>query len=350
MAYTVSQADATEGGQAIVDLWKHNLPTASAGRFPWLYASGRANAWLLRAEDNGVVGAVGLMRRAIQSPQGVLQAGQAIDLNVDHDHRTVGPALSLARTVVDSAKQQAFTFVYSLPNTGSEPVLKRVGYRFLGNVQRWYKPLRCEKLLQARLQNPLLRKAATVASVAVDGALAVKSREMFYRRPADIHIKLTDHFDAAFDQLWQNAAGQFSFIGERTADYLTWRFGQSPDGPFQVFCIKNTCQELLAYLVFSCRDGIAYVNDLLFVDASSLNLLLSEFLRHARRQRCTAVVVSYLGARMVGEALRQFGFWRRPSAWNAMVYADWNRLGEEAASLVDEQQWYLTRADIDTDV
>jgi len=260
------------------------------------------------------------------------------------------PTPSRQPTPSKAAKQQAFKFVYSLPNAESEPVLKRVGYRFLGSVQRWYKPLRCERLLHSKLQNPLLRKAATAASGAVDGVLAVKARETFYRRPADIHVKLADRFDAAFDQLWKNAAGRFSFIGERTGDYLTWRFGQSPDGPFEVFCIKNACQELLAYLVFSCRDGIAYVNDLLFVDAPSLNLLLSEFLRSVRRQRCTAVVVVYLGTSLVSEALKRFGFWRRPSAWNAMVYADWKQLGDEAASLVDEQQWYLTRADIDTDV
>ncbi|MEN6493279.1 MAG: hypothetical protein ABFD16_03230 [Thermoguttaceae bacterium] len=350
MAYTVSQADPVDSGPFVVDLWKHNLPTASAGRFPWLYAGDRAKAWLLHTEDSSVVGAVGLMSRAIQSPQGMLQAGQAIDLNVDLNHRTVGPALSLTRTVVQSAKQQAYKFVYSLPNAESEPVLKRVGYRFLGSVQRWYKPIRCEKLLHSRLHNPLLQKAASVASIAVDGALAVKSRELFYRRPADIHVKLTDGFDAAFDQLWKKAAGQFAYIGERTADYLTWRFGRSPDGPFQVFCIKNACQELLAYLVFSCRDGITYVNDLLFVDASSLDLLLSEFLRHVRRQRGTAVIVVYLGTSMVSQSLRRFGFWRRPSAWNAMVYADWNQLGDEAASFLDEQQWYLTRADIDTDL
>lgn len=135
MAYTVSQADPVDSGPFVVDLWKHNLPTASAGRFPWLYAGDRAKAWLLHTEDSSVVGSVGLMSRAILSPQGMLQAGQAIDLNVDLNHRTVGPALSLTRTVVQSAKQQAYKFVYSLPNAESEPVLKRVGYRFLGSVQ-----------------------------------------------------------------------------------------------------------------------------------------------------------------------------------------------------------------------
>lgn len=349
MAYTVSQADPSQSRQVILELWKQNLPTASEDRYPWLYQTGRAKAWLLKVDDESAVGATGLMDRTIRSPEGLLRAGQAIDLNVNKDYRSVGPALSLARTLVRSAMQEGYPFIYAFPNADSEPILKRVGYRLLGNLQRWYKPLRCDKILDTRLQNPLARKAVAAASFAVNTALAVKSRETFYRRPVEIHVKLTDRFDGSFDLLWQTVSGQFPFIGERTADYLSWRFGQSPSGRFEVLCIKNACQELLAYLVFSCQDGIVHVNDFLFADAWSLNLLLAEFIRHARRRKAAAVIVVYLGPSFVTESLRAFGFWRRPTMWNAMVCTDWNRLGTDAATVLDEQQWYLTRADIDTD-
>lgn len=349
MAYTISQADPLESRQAILDLWKQNFPAASESRYPWLYQTGRARSWLLETDDGATVGATGLMDRTIYSPEGVLRAGQAIDLNVDQNHRTVGPALSLARTLVQSARQEGYQLVYGFPNADSEPVLKRVGYRRLGVLQRWYKPLRCEKILETRLQNPLARKAAAVASLAVNTALAVKSREVFYRRPAEIHVKQSGGFDASFDLLWRNVSGQFPWIGERTADYLSWRFGQSPSGRFEVFCIKNACQELLAYLVFSCQDGIVHVNDFLFTDAWSLNLLLSEFLRHVRKLKAAAVIVVFLGPGFVIETLKAFGFWRRPAVWNAMVSVDWNRPGTDTSTILDEQRWYLTRADIDTD-
>ena len=52
---------------------------------------------------------------------------------------------------------------------------------------------------------------------------------------------------------------------------------------------------------------------------------------------------------MIGEILKAFGFWQRPSLWNAMVTADWSRLGGDPSLLLDEERWFLTRADIDTD-
>ncbi len=349
MAYTISQADPIESRQAILELWKQNFPAASESRYAWLYQTRRAKSWLLDTDEGATVGAAGLMDRTIYSPEGRLRAGQAIDLNVGQNHRTVGPALSLARTLVQSARQQGYQLVYGFPNADSEPVLKRVGYRWLGALQRWYKPLRCEKILQTRLQNPLARKAAAIVSWAANTALAIKSRETFYRRPTEIHVRQADGFDASFDLLWQKVSRQYPWIGERTADYLSWRFGQSPSGRFQVFCITKAGRELLAYLVFAWQDGIVHVNDFLFTDAWSLNLLLSEFLRHVRRQKATAVIVVFLGPGFVTGTLKAFGFWRRPTIWNAMVSVDWNRPGVDISTILDEQRWYLTRADIDTD-
>lgn len=350
MTYTISQADTSGNRQEILALWKENLPTAVDGRYAWLYESGRAKGWVLYAEDGAAVGANGLMMRTIRSPEGILQAGQAIDLNVDKHHRTVGPALRLARVVAYAAAEEGRQLVYAFPNADSEPILRRAGYRPIGTLQRWFKPLRCQRILQKRVHHPLARVAAKPVSSAIDAVLTVKSRETWCcRRPAEIHVRVTGRFDASFDRLWQTASSQFPLIGERTADYLSWRFGQSPSGHFQAFCIDNACQEMLAYVIYACRDGVAHVTDMLFIDVGSLDRLLAEFLRHLRRQKVEAVVLVYLGPRMIGEILKAFGFWQRPSLWNAMVTADWSRLGGDPSLLLDEERWFLTRADIDTD-
>lgn len=350
MTYTVSQTDPAGSRQEILALWKENLPTAVEGRYAWLYESGWAKGWVLNAEDGAAVGASGLMMRTIRSPEGILRAGQAIDLNVDKHHRTGGPALRLARMVVHAAAEEGRQLVYAFPNRESEPILRRAGYRRLGTVQRWFKPLRCQRILQKRLHHPLVRAAAKPVSLAIDAVLTVKSCETWCcRRPAEIHVRVADRFDASFDRLWQTASRQFPLIGERTADYLSWRFGQSPGGHFQAFCIDNACQEMQAYVIYTCRDGVAHVTDMLFIDAGSLNRLLAEFLRHLRRQKAEAVVLVYLGPRVIAETLKAFGFWQRPSLWNAMVTADWNRPGGNPSLLLDEERWFLTRADIDTD-
>ena len=225
MTYTISQADTSGNRQEILALWKENLPTAVDGHYAWLYESGRAKGWVLYAEDGAAVGANGLMMRTIRSPEGILQAGQAIDLNVDKHHRTVGPALRLARVVAYAAAEEGRQLVYAFPNADSEPILRRAGYRPIGTLQRWFKLLCCQRILQKRVHYPLARAAAKPISSAIDW-LNRKSRETWRRRrqksrESDRPLRRT--FDRCGNGL------PIPLIGERTADIFV-AICQSPSG------------------------------------------------------------------------------------------------------------------------
>jgi len=291
------------------------------------------------------VGATGLMARTLNAFGEVLQAGQAIDLNVDRAHRTIGPALGLQRGVTGAVKRGQLGLVYAFPSAQSESVLRRAGYRVLGGVQRWYKPLECEEVFKDRLRHPLARK---VVSTVVGSALRLKCPEI-PRRRAGLDVCVTDHFDARFDVLWQAAARRFGIVGERTSEYLNWRFRQCPNVRYRVFCLTGAGQELLAYLVYTRHEDTIHVNDLFFAEHDGLSLLLAEFLHLMRRQRAKAVVTVYQGSEVVSRILRRFGFWKRPSEWNTMVYVDRQRFGRNAEAVFDPNRWHLTRADIDTD-
>jgi hypothetical protein len=348
MVYSISQADLTRDRAAILGLWRRNFPGSPEHRFAWLYESGQASAWLLHDEDGVVVGAAGLMPRAIRMPGGLIHAGQAIDLNVDPNHRLLGPAISLARAVVEGAGQRGYRLVYTFPNPKSAPVLRRAGYRELAGVQRWVKVLRTDAVLD-RLEHPLTRMAVAAASGAINAALAVKSREALCRRPANVQTRVTNAFDESFDRFWQAASQPADLMAERNASYLNWRFGRQPASGFQVFRLENACGELLAYAVFSCQDGAAFVSDWGFADRRSLEILLAEFVRFTRRQKVKLLVTVYVGNALVPSALRRFGFWRRESDWKAMVYAEPERRGSNVPDPLCPDRWYLTRADIDTD-
>ena len=98
------------------------------------------------------------------------------------------------------------------------------------------------------------------------------------------------------------------------------------------------------YLVYSRRDGVAYLADFFFAEPAHFDVLLSEFIRVMRQERAKAIVTIYTGAVAVAGRLLHFGFRRRPSSWTAMVHAP---AGDER--FLDEENWFLTRADIDTD-
>jgi hypothetical protein len=272
-----------------------------------------------------------------------LRAGQAIDLNVDQKHRTAGPALSLQRAVLAAVASGEIEMAYGFPNRVSEPVLRRIGYRPLGDLQRWVKVLSWRAVF-ARWGWP--RWLSRSAAMVLDPILPRKRVEMFYRRRPGIGSIQVESFDERFDRLWQSAIGQFRILGERSSVYLNWRFSQCPDQRYRAMALTDRSGDLLGYVVYGRSRGTVHVADLLVAEVKYLDPLLAEFLWFARRTRADTVVVLYLGSPAVCEALARFGFWQRPSGRKAMVYEQGGTLRDAAGQ---PDAWHLTGADIDTD-
>jgi len=345
MSYTVLQADPRESREAILALWQRNLPPASSARYHWLYEAGPATSALLESKDGQVIGAAGLMRRTFSLFGRRVEAAQAVDLNVDRQHRTIGPAVALQREITARVQSGELGFVYGLPNARSDPVLKRAGYQVVGCLARWIKPLRFRVLARRCRWSKWLAGAGAV----LDPLLQASSGELFYRRPAGACIQYLDQFDARFDRLWQAAARQFGVIGQRTSDYLGWRFTRCPKAGHRAVCLADANGELAAYVVYTVRDANAYLSDFLFADLGSFGVLLAELSGFLRREGMETVSLVYMGSQRVCRALRRSGFWQRPSDWKLMIYARTDQADVDSDRLLDGENWHLTRADCDTD-
>lgn len=346
MAYSICEPQCNAGRDAILELWRRNLPESTEARYQWLYNDGPATAWLLASDEGDIVGGTGLMARTIHLRGRTLRAAQAIDLNVDRRHRTIGPALKLQRTVTATVDDGRFDLVYAFPNPDSELVQRRVGYKALGIFGRWAKPLRCGEDMKGWFRYPVLGKAA---STVLDLGLRLRWPEALRRRPAPLRVEVTDRFDARFDALWEEAAGQFGVIGQRTSGYLEWRFRRSPAARHRVFCLCGPDRRLLAYLVYCRREGNVFISDFLFRREEEFNILLADFIRLARREKAVALITVYLGSEAVTRTLARFGFLKRPSSWQTLVYVNPDGLQPDAVRLLDPASWHLTRADVDTD-
>ena len=342
----VVPSDVEADRQAMLALWQRNLPDATASRYDWLYASGRTRSWIARNENQEVVGSIGLMDRHMNLLGEDHPCGQAIDLNVDRRYRIGQLALRLQRAVADNVNQGRLSLVYGLPNPQSEAVARRSGYEVVGPVTRWARALRTFGYVEDRLPS---RTLAKIAAGTLDAALWLRWPESRYHRRAEHRVEITDTFDERFDQLWQRAAHQFPIIGQRTADYLNWRFRDAPGAVYRTLCLSDRSDRLLAYLVYTVRDDVAYVADFLHADDHVANAVLAEFIKLMRVQRAKAIVTIFSGAGTVARRLARFGFRRRPSSWKIMIHSDAVRLGIPRYKLLDVGNWYLTRADIDTE-
>ncbi len=329
--WRITQPDVRELREPLLELWRRNLPNASSSRFGWLYESGRAEAFLLG--EPRVVGSAGCLSRRFAIAGEMVEGGAAIDLNVDESQRSVGPALTLARAVTQAADQNGLACLYGLPIPRAAAVLKRCGYRQIGAISNWTKLLRSEFKLRDVVRS---RLAAKLVAPFVDAAMRWKSSDG-RRLPADFVAESPTEFDARFDKLWQRASQRFGVIGERTADFLSWRFSKCPDLKYEIFALSRR-DELLGYVVWYQDEDSICIADLL-ADEDSIELLLSEFTRLARRRRAAAIRMSCFGPPEFCQRLQSSGFSRRQDSTAVLVRTS-----------VATGEWYLTMADHDTDV
>lgn len=344
MSYVTISAAPVALRDSVLDLWSKNFPEGSADRYEWLYERGPAHGWLLRDEQDRTVGGAGMMVRTVRAEGRTLAAGQAIDMNVDREHRTAGPAIALARNGVADLRSARFDFLYAFPNALSIPILRRVGYEVVGPLGRWAKPLSLRHFA-AEGNRPWLRGIPSICSTPL---LALGSREIYPLRFRGLLAGVTDLFDGRVDALWEKVASRWNVMGERTAGYLNWRFAGAPV-THRIYFVASGDGGWRGYLVYHFRGRMAYVSDFLFDGPETFDLLWGGFLRLMRSGQAQGVVTLFLGDETVTRRLRRFGFWRRPCDWSLLVAADRQRRQEDLASLFTPSNWYLTRADIDTD-
>ncbi|MDZ4684627.1 MAG: hypothetical protein SH850_06010 [Planctomycetaceae bacterium] len=342
--WSVMQPEVAVLREPLLALWRRNLPTAAEHRFEWLYASGRARAWTLGENGAALTGAAGLMLRRLSVHGTLVDSGGAIDLNVDQAQRSVGPALTLVRAITDAADADQCPVLFGMPNRAATMVMKRAGYRELGEFSSWTKLLRSERKVRQVLGSLW---AAKLAAPVTDLALKFQSREWTSPLPRSVITESPTGFDQRFNRLWEQAAGSFDVIGERTADYLHWRFASCPDLDYRIFTLaERSSGDLLGYVVWWDDGEQVGHADLAAVDEPTTLLLLAEFSRHARRLRATAISFGCFAPPWFYQLLRASGFHHRAN--RHPVLCRWLDASTPAGR--DSSAWYLTKADCDTDV
>jgi hypothetical protein len=346
-SYTVVSADLARDETLILDLWRQNFQSSLDARFDWMYRNnplGNPYCLLLRTADDQTIGATCVVRRQLRFKNKSLTAGQAIDLVVNRAHRSGGPAIQLQRALTAGLAENKIHLLYSTPLPGAELIARRVGYRVLDQFQRWTKPLRFERELHNRIKIPFapLRK---LAGALLDIALLLWSGELFFRaKHWNTSVKTT--FDHRFDDLWSKAISQFDILGDRSAAYLTWRFGGTAISTYRVFCLSDDTQTLAGYVIFSRHNATAKIADILAADLRWLRPLLLGFTREMRREGAENLTFLYVGSDAIGRALKSCGFFKRPEKSNMLIYVN-GEAHSSAMELLEPSRWYLTDADRD---
>ena len=346
--YVVRPGNARRDGEAVVALWTRNLRSHDAHthrqKFEWYYERnpiGPGRFWVLEHDAGGpVVGVAGLGLRRLRMGDRTLTAGLASDFAVDKEHRSLRPAMLLARAVAASI-DNGLDFIYGLPNSQSVGVFKRIGYNTDGKLRRYVKVLRVERFLRRRVRRPLVRKG--LAGI-IDSAIRVVSTET-WQPVGGRMVREIPSIDDRFDLLWSRAAMGRRAVMERGGAYLKWRYQDCPLAKYTFLTLAApNDRELLGYAVCLVRnDGQALIVDLFGgTSAETRDSLIAGIIRWARARGLASVACSVHGQVDTEAALRRFGFrLRLPETPVAIL----TRVG--GPSLSDLRDWYFLLADED---
>jgi hypothetical protein len=179
----------------------------------------------------------------------------------------------------------------------------------------------------------------------IDFFNGIVSKEKRVKKTSSYSIEMPVLFDERFDALWEKASKQFNIIGERSSRFLNWRYKQSNDSDYRIFCILDDKKELCGYLVYLIKDNICNVFDILFLPSDNLiDLLLAKFFLHLRSQKVGAVVIRYMGNGFIKQKLNKFNFFTRNDDTVVVLYSI--DLTNEPY-LLNESNWYFFAGDSD---
>lgn len=293
---------------------------------------------IVAGEDAQPCGVQCVHRRVFSYRGQILQGGGLADYAVDAQHRTLGPALMLAKRCAAVAAER-FDLAYGYPNMKAAPVFGRAGLKKIGQLRRFVKLLSTESYLSRALPSWLVPALAPVADVAVWAADAVRA----VRLQASLRCLPVGWDNAEFDAIWA-ARTQDLLLSDRSGSTLRWRYQREGRGSWQVCLVRDRGHQPVGFVVWQMKDGRALVSDFFCSDPRGLTAsLLVAFSRLARSHGARSVEVNFAGSESVMAGIRQAGFVPREDG-HAVFVAPSRRLGE-----LNAEDWYLTSFDDDTD-
>jgi len=311
--YAIRLATTAEDRAAILALWGQAFPAPQQHpiKYDWCYGQtpqGQGRLYVMSADDGAVIGVQGIVPRHWYIKGTVVATGICADLVVDKNYRSIGPALTMVRQVVELEQRSGdASLLYGFPNPKSESLYRRAGYSKLGVITRFARPLRLQVWLQRKgIPNPLAWGLGKLADLAYQVRL-LSGTLLSTRRWRSTPVS---QFDARFDSFWARIAGNAPPMVVRDRAYLHWRFGNNFAGQTQVMVLESLDGQIDAYVVYMfSADGLVHVLDFLAADDSqTLVVLLKRFARAMYRQGRSGIMLEFSGPATIDACLRRCGF------------------------------------------
>lgn len=306
--FTVSQIDPIQYKDQILKLWEEYLPGTPPGRLEWMHLGNPAGStiWFCAFDNktNEMAAVISVMPKEFILNGKPIRAGILGDFMVGNKYRVFGPNLILPKTVLSNLANLGFKFIYTIPNTESVKLIKRVGFKNAGTLYNMIMPLDTRYYLKKYL-NAI---TAIILAPLLRLGLKIISKETYISATGIFEEAV--EIDESFNSLWNNIGqNESNMFGKSGSNYLKWKYFQNPLYKFRILTYReNRKEDLSGFIAFTIDQRRLLIFDLMTVDKKSAYKLLKKIIGIGRNEKCLSVNAEILESNALFPILRSCRF------------------------------------------
>lgn len=335
----------SDKGLIIDTLFRFLTPLSDGTRFSWLYENnphGDAHAWVAyRVADEAVIGMSAAFPRRVYVDANEEVAWVLGDFCIDDAYRSLGPALMLQRASLAEADSAGVAFCYDFPSIEMMAVYRRLQIAPFAKMFRLAKPLRVDRKIKELVKNQTIRRLLSAG-----GNLLLRRGEQKYTGECGLQVSLCEgDCGPEFSGLAKSIGGRYGICIQRSAEYLNWRYVNSPLCQYELFSVRRD-GALLGYAVL-LQDG----EDATLVDVFGIEEenVLSALIAHGVAEMAAR------GVQTVSAALVEAHPWRALLERQGFKVREFSPLvvhspsgSESRTSVMKARKWLVMQGDRDS--
>ncbi len=289
--FIIEKVDPWDYKEKIVQFWLDNLPGTPIKRFEWLVQGNPAGpaVWLIAFDDisKNIAGMISILPKELKSGGQTVRAGILGDFMVDQKYRVLGPTFILLKAALKTISELGLVFIYTVPNSQSEKLIKHAGFKEVGRLFYLAKPLRIHNYLKKHVE-PI---SARIIGRIVELGIKMLSRETYY--PSQGVIEEVNIVDESFDGLSDKfITSECGICGNHTKEYLTWRYLKNPHFVFRIAAFKDSEGRLHGYIVYILDGNRIDIFDIVAMKNAVVQQLIRYVTEVGRHAECKSVYIT----------------------------------------------------------
>jgi len=216
-------------------------------------------------------------------------------------------------------------FRYGFPSKQAEVISKHYGFEKIAEFTRLVKVLRSGNYLKRLVKQRFL---AGAISIPADFLLRLRSMNILW---ASGNVFQSDSLENSYhlvDTLWNQITQQNLLMGERSSEYLDWRYFKCPTDKYKVFGVRDKDNALQGVMVYLLQNKRAEIVDLIcpdYEDTTTIHSLLTNFEKYCFSIPVDSIAITIIGSEGIIRHLLSMGYSYREHQTSLLINAGQNK-------------------------